>query len=104
MIFKHSIENLYQPKRLAVKLTAKGENYVQQSHPWVFSESIVKINDNAKTGDLAIIFGKRKNGMIGIGLYDADSPIRIKVIYSDSKPTQVDDDFFHSRLVFITNM
>ena len=94
MIFKHSIENLYQPKRLAVKLTAKGENYVQQGHPWVFSESIVKINDDAKTGDLAIIFGKRKNGMIGIGLYDADSPIRIKVIYSDSKPTQVDDDFF----------
>jgi 23S rRNA (cytosine1962-C5)-methyltransferase len=94
MNFSTSLNNTISPKRLAIKLTAKGENYVQQGHPWVFSESIVKINDDAKTGDLAIIFGKRKNGMIGIGLYDADSPIRIKVIYSDSKPTQVDDDFF----------
>ncbi|WP_299275029.1 class I SAM-dependent rRNA methyltransferase [uncultured Psychroserpens sp.] len=94
MNFSASIESLNQPKRLAVKLTAKGENYVQQSHPWVFSDSIVKINADAKTGDLAIIFGKRKNGMIGIGLYDAKSPIRIKMIYSDSKPMQVDTDFF----------
>ncbi|MEH6536128.1 MAG: class I SAM-dependent rRNA methyltransferase [Psychroserpens sp.] len=94
MTFSSSIENTYQPKRLAVKLTSKGENYVQQSHPWVFSDSIVKINADAKTGDLAIVFGKRKNGMIGIGLYDANSPIRIKMIYSDSKPVQIDDAFF----------
>ncbi|MFD2917881.1 class I SAM-dependent rRNA methyltransferase [Psychroserpens luteus] len=94
MTFSSSIESTFKPKRLAIKLTAKGENYVQQGHPWVFSDSIVKINADAKTGDLAIIFGKRKNGMIGIGLYDADSPIRIKVIYSDGKPTQIDDAFF----------
>ena len=94
MTFSSSIESTFKPKRLAIKLTAKGENYVQQGHPWVFSDSIVKINADAKTGDLAIIFGKRKNGIIGIGLYDADSPIRIKVIYSDGKPTQIDDAFF----------
>ena len=94
MIFSSSINSNSTPKRLAVKLTSKGENYVQQGHPWVFSESIVKINDDAKTGDLAIIFGKRKNGMIGIGLYDASSPIRIKVIYSEGKPIQVDASFF----------
>jgi len=94
MIFSSSIHSSNQPKRLAIKLTSKGENYVQQGHPWVFSESIVKINDDAKTGDLAIVFGKRKNGMIGIGLYDADSPIRIKMIYSSGKSTQIDDAFF----------
>ena len=94
MNFSSSIEPTYQPKRLAVKLTAKGENYVQNGHPWVFSDSIVKINDDAQTGDLAIIFGKRKNGMIGIGLFDAKSPIRIKMIYSHSKPMTVDDNFF----------
>ncbi|OUS00816.1 SAM-dependent methyltransferase [Flavobacteriales bacterium 33_180_T64] len=94
MIFSSSIETLSQPKRLAVKLTSKGENYVQQSHPWVFSDSIVKINSEAKTGDLAIVFGKKKNGMIGIGLYDANSPIRIKMIYNDSKPVTINDDFF----------
>ncbi|TXD84173.1 class I SAM-dependent rRNA methyltransferase [Subsaximicrobium wynnwilliamsii] len=85
-------------KTLATKLTAKGENYVQQGHPWVFSDSIVKINDDAKTGDLAIIFGKRKNAMIGIGLYDADSPIRIKMIYNASKPIQINSDFFLQKI------
>ncbi|WP_026755768.1 class I SAM-dependent rRNA methyltransferase [Sediminibacter sp. Hel_I_10] len=89
-----SISAPAKPKRLAVKLTYKGENYVQQGHPWVFSDSIVKINADAKTGDLAIIFAKRKNAMIGIGLYDADSPIRIKMIYSSSDPVSIDADFF----------
>ncbi|WP_204345338.1 class I SAM-dependent rRNA methyltransferase [Psychroserpens algicola] len=94
MKFSKSTQSLYQPKRLAVKLTAKGENYVQQGHPWVFSDSIVKINDDAKTGDLAIIFGKRKNAMIGIGLYDENSPIRIKMIYNSGQPVQINEAFF----------
>lgn len=94
MTFPTSIPTHHQPKRLAVKLTAKGENYVQDGHPWVFSDSIVKINDTADTGDLAIIFGKRKNGMIGIGLYDPQSPIRIKMIYSDSTSVTIDGAFF----------
>ena len=98
MTFSPSIDFNYQPKRLAIKLTAKGENYVQQGHPWVFSDSIVKINDDAKSGDLAIIFGKRKNGMIGIGLYDADSPIRIKMIYNESKGVKIDEAFFLEKI------
>lgn len=98
MIFSFATKATVAPKRLAVKLSAKGEQYVQKGHPWVFSESIIKINADATTGDLAIIFGKRKNGIIGIGLYDANSPIRIKVIYNDSKPTQVDTNFFLSKI------
>ncbi|WP_456437562.1 class I SAM-dependent rRNA methyltransferase [Psychroserpens sp.] len=98
MTFPKSITTNLQPKRLAVKLTAKGENYVQDGHPWVFSDSIVKINDSAQTGDLAIIFGKRANKMIGIGLYDANSPIRIKMIYSDTASVNIDDSFFHNKI------
>lgn len=97
-MFSESINQNVQSKRLAVKLTTKGENYVQDGHPWVFSDSIVKINDNAKTGDLAIIFGKRANKMIGIGLYDANSPIRIKIIYSDTASVTIDDAFFHKKI------
>jgi 23S rRNA (cytosine1962-C5)-methyltransferase len=98
MSFKTSIQTNHKPKRLAVKLTAKGENYVQDGHPWVFSDSIVKVNADAKTGDLAIIFGKRANKMIGIGLYDAKSPIRIKMIYSDMASVNIDDAFFNKKI------
>jgi len=77
-----SIKNVstIAPKRIAVKLNAKGEQYVVKGHPWVFSDSIVKVNDDAKTGDLAIIFSKNKNKLIGLGLYDGNSPIRIKIL------------------------
>jgi 23S rRNA (cytosine1962-C5)-methyltransferase len=97
-MFSKSINQKLQSKRLAVKLTTKGENYVQDGHPWVFSDSIVKINDNAKTGDLAIIFGKRANKMIGIGLYDAKSPIQIKMIYSDTASVTIDAAFFYQKI------
>lgn len=97
-MFSDSIKLKSPPRRLAVKLTAMGENYVQDGHPWVFSDSIVKINDNAKTGDLAIIFGKRANKMIGIGLYDANSPIRIKMIYNDTASVIIDAAFFKQKI------
>ena len=61
MSFSKKIISNYQPKRLAVKLNSKGEQSVVKGHPWVFSNSIVKINEDAITGDLAIIFSKNKN-------------------------------------------
>mgnify|MGYP003671551784 CR=1 FL=1 len=85
-------------KNLAVKLNAKGEQFVVKGHPWVFSNSIVKINDNAKTGDLAIIFGKNKNKVVGLGLYDAESPIRIKIIHNAEIKVKINAEFFHHKI------
>lgn len=83
---------------MAVKLNAKAEQSVLKGHPWVFSNSVVKINDDAKTGDLAIIFSKNKNKVIGIGLYDANSPIRIKMIHNAQTKAVINHDFFHQKI------
>jgi len=88
----------YQPKRLAVKLTQTGENYVTKGHPWLFSNSIKKINKPPQTGDLAVIFRKTDNRLIGLGLYDAHSDIRIKMLYHGSEPTRIDPAFFAARI------
>lgn len=98
MQFSTLIKPKFQPKRLAVKLNAKGEQFVVKGHPWVFSNSIVKINDDAKTGDLAIIFSKNKNKVVGIGFYDAKSPIRIKIIHDASTKAEINADFFHQKI------
>ena len=98
MPFSDNIKSNYSPKRLAVKLNAKGEQFVVKGHPWVFSNSIVKINDDAKTGDLAIIFSKNKNKVVGLGLYDADSPIRIKIIHNADTKVEINSDFFHHKI------
>lgn len=87
-----------QNKNLAVKLNAAGEQFVVKGHPWVFSNSIVKMNDDARTGDLAIIFSKNKNKVIGLGLYDEASPIRIKIIHNAETKVEVNTAFFHQKI------
>jgi len=86
------------PKRQAVKLNAKAEKFVLQGHPWVFSDKIIKINEDAKSGDLAIIFSRKNNKVIGLGLYDAASPISIKMLYSGSEKVQINNTFFQKRI------
>jgi len=98
MKFSSNITPQYQPKNLAVKLNNNGEKYVLNGHPWIFSNTIEKINDNAQTGDLAIIFSKKKNKIIGFGLYDATSPIRIKVIYNGNAKVTINASFFNKKI------
>lgn len=98
MSFSHNIKSNYIPKRLAVKLNAKGEQFVLKGHPWVFSNSIAKINTDAQSGDLAIIFSKNKNRVIGLGLYDANSPIRIKMLHSSIEKVDINAIFFQKKI------
>lgn len=98
MSFKSKIESTYNPKNIAVKLNAKGEQFVIKKHPWVFSNNIIKINDAAITGDLAIVFSKNKNRVIGLGLYDKHSPIRIKMIHSEATKAEINADFFQHKI------
>lgn len=98
MTFSSKITYDYKPKRLAIKLNVKGEQFVLKSHPWVFSNSITKINEDAKTGDLAIIFSKNKNRVIGLGLYDVNSPIRIKMLHSGTEKAEINAAFFQNKI------
>ncbi len=47
---------------------------------------------------MAIIFSKNKNKVIGIGLYDADSPIRIKIIHNGQTKVEINAVFFHHKI------
>ena len=98
MAFKIAFDKNHKIKNLAVKLNAKGEQFVVKGHPWVFSNSIVKINDDPQTGDLAIIFSKNKNKVVGLGLFDADSPIRIKIIHNAETKVEINATFFHQKI------
>ncbi len=83
-------------QRLAIKLKSTAEKLVKQGHPWVFEDSIAKQNKEGKTGDVAILFDQRKDKVFAIGLYDADSPIRIKVIHAT--PATPDSAFFKEKI------
>ena len=79
-MFNKSLPEI-QPQILAVKLTNKGERSVKSKHPWLFSDSVEKINKEGNAGDISIIFNRSTNKPMGVGLYDPDSPISIKMVY-----------------------
>lgn len=83
-------------QRLAIKLKPKAEKLVKQGHPWIFEDSIAKQNKEGKPGDIAILFDQRKDKVFAIGLYDPDSPIRIKVI--SAAPATPDAPFFKQKI------
>lgn len=83
-------------KRLAVHLTANAEKLVKQGHPWIFENSIAKLNKEGKPGDLAILFDNRSDKVFGLGLYDPDSPIRIKVL--SNLPATINEEFFKLKI------
>lgn len=87
----------YNPRTLAVKLHPKAEKLIKKGHPWVFSDSIEKINKDGNAGDVAILFDQRQNKVFGIGLYDPDSPIRIKMIHHDGS-AKIDEEFFGQKI------
>ncbi|MEO6681688.1 MAG: class I SAM-dependent rRNA methyltransferase [Ginsengibacter sp.] len=88
------------PERLAIKLTPDGERILkQQKHPWIFSESIRKINKEGKAGDIAIVFDLKSNAALGVGLFDPESPIRIKMLHFGGGRV-IDNAFFKEKISF----
>jgi 23S rRNA (cytosine1962-C5)-methyltransferase len=83
-------------KRLHIRLRAAAEAQVRAGHPWVFSESIREQSRDAIAGELAIIFDK-KNQFLALGLFDPDSPIRVRIIHH-GKPMEIDGGFWRARL------
>ena len=56
-----------------------------------------KINKEGASGDVAIIFSRTNNKVIGVGLYDPDSPIRIKMLHHDGG-AKLDTNFFSNKI------
>ncbi len=83
--------------RIAIKLRPIAEKMVKRGHPWIFEDSIVKQNIEGNAGDLAIIYDHKKNNIMAIGLYDPQSPIRVKLIQF-RKAVQINEDWFLNKV------
>lgn len=86
------------PKRIAVKLRPAAEKRIKsEHHPWIFDESIVKVNKEGNAGDLAIVFDRKKDKFLACGLYDPNSPIRIK-LFQFLTSANIDQDWFEEKV------
>ncbi|MEZ4857680.1 MAG: class I SAM-dependent rRNA methyltransferase [Flavobacteriaceae bacterium] len=86
-----------ETQTIAIKLTVAGERSIRKQHPWIFSESIEKINKEGQAGDITIIFSHNGNKPIGVGLFDPYSPIRIKMLHFGSG-AKLDSAFFSKKI------
>lgn len=82
-------------KNIAVKVKPAAERAIKQGHPWVFDNAITKQSADGQAGDLAIIYDKKKDKFLAIGLYDPDSPIRIKILQAN-KPAKINQTWFEA--------
>ncbi len=79
-------------KRIAVRATNDAVRQLRGGSPWLYDGSITTTNteagDDSAAGDLAVVFDANRD-FVAIGLWDPDSPIRVKVIHAGS-PTPID--------------
>lgn len=86
------------PNKIAVKLKSGAERMVRKEHPWLFESSLIDPNIEAASGDVAIIFGQKKNRFMGFGLWDPDSPIRIKMLHFKTS-AKFDEDWIKNQIL-----
>ncbi|MEI6401545.1 MAG: class I SAM-dependent rRNA methyltransferase [Actinomycetota bacterium] len=82
--------------RLALRVTPDAVRRLRGGHPWLFDGSIISVSREGAAGDLAVIFDDDRR-FVAIGLWDPESPIRVKVLHQ-GKPVAIDADWFRGRL------
>lgn len=92
------LDNLPSPNdsRLAVKLTPDALRRIRADHPWVYDKSVESVNHEGAPGDVAVVFDKNRK-FAAIGLWDPESPIRLKMLHV-GKPTTIDAAWFTTRI------
>ena len=70
---------------------------MRSGHPWVFADSVRSLHREGVTGDLGVIFDRRDR-FLAIGLYDATSPIRLRILHSGA-PEPLDEAWWRRHLM-----
>src|ERR1035437_6198948 len=90
------IQSISATTRLRLRITAAAETIVRSGHPWLFADSVHELNRAGQPGELAVIFD-RKDKFLAVGLFDPDSPIRVRILHA-GKPATIDAAWWQTRL------
>jgi 23S rRNA (cytosine1962-C5)-methyltransferase len=82
--------------RLRLRVTGPAEAKLRAGHPWLFGDSIKTQNREAAAGELGIVYDKADR-FLAVGLYDPNSPIRLRVLHA-GKPQTIDSAWWTQRL------
>ncbi|UBV41775.1 23S rRNA (cytosine(2499)-C(5))-methyltransferase [Deinococcus taeanensis] len=82
--------------RLRLRVSPAAEAHVRAGHPWVYESSLRAQNREGSAGELAVIYDRRDR-FLAIGLFDPDSPLRVRVLHQGT-PVTLDDAWWGERL------
>ena len=81
---------------LKLHISQKAETILRSGHPWLFSDSIRDQSRPGIAGEMTIIYD-RKNQFLGMGLFDPDGPIRVRMLHT-GKPQTLDHAWWQQHL------
>ena len=82
--------------RLRLRVTATAETLLRGGHPWLFANSVREQNRPGNSGEIAVIYD-RKDQFLAVGLYDAESPIRTRILHA-GKPVTINENWWRENL------
>ena len=85
------------PSILRLHITPTADWKLRSGHPWLYSDSVQKQNRAGTTGELAVIYDRHDN-FLAVGLFDALSPLRVRVLHR-GKPEVIDDEWWRKHLL-----
>ncbi len=98
MSWQQNLANIPVPnkRRMAVHVKPAAERALRGGHPWLFEDGITDMSFEGAAGDLAVVFDS-KDKFLAVGLYDPDSPIRVKVLQHND-PATINGHWFAGKL------
>jgi 23S rRNA (cytosine1962-C5)-methyltransferase len=82
--------------RLKLRVSAAAERALRSGHPWVYSDSVREVSRAGALGELAVVYD-RQNRFLAAGLYDPESPLRLRALVSGA-PQTIDDAWWQKHL------
>lgn len=79
-----------------VIVTRKGEQWLDNGHPWCYGNDVTAINGTYENGDLADVIGP-KGKYLGTGFISTASKIRVRIFSRDASTT-IDEMFWKRRI------
>ena len=80
---------------LRVHVSPTADWKLRSGHPWLYSDSILEQSRAGELGELAVVYD-RHNNFLAIGLFDPNSPLRVRVLHR-GKPRTIDTAWWTGR-------
>jgi 23S rRNA (cytosine1962-C5)-methyltransferase len=71
------------PRRIAVRVKQKAVPAIRSGHPWLFEDSVKKAPPDAAPGDVAVLYDPDGKRILGAGVYDPHSQLRVRILQKD---------------------